>query len=139
MWCRISIKISGPLLDRIDLQLEVPPVNPWDLSSNTHGEESSVVAKRVEKAIQFSQKRFEGTGILRNAEADGIFLTQHAHMEEDSLSILRDAAEKMRLSARGYHRIIRVARTIADMEFSDTIKKHHVYEALSFKNPLKSV
>lgn len=129
-------KISGPLLDRIDLQIEVPAVNPWDMTKAT-SESSADVAERVKKAIEFSRKRFEGSPILRNAEADGTFLEKHALIEKEALNFLQLAAEKLRLSARGYHRAIRVARTIADLAQSDTIKGMHIKEALFYKNPLK--
>ncbi len=129
-------KISGPLLDRIDLQIEVPAVNPWDLT-NSNSESSQTVSERVKKALEFSKKRFEGTSILRNAEADGVFLEKHALIEQDSLRFLQSAAEKMHLSARGYHRTIRVARTIADLAQSETIQLLHIKEALFYKNPLK--
>lgn len=130
-------KISGPLLDRIDLQLEVPAVNPWELSTTQKGESSKSVAKRVQQAILFAKKRFEGTGILRNAEADGSFLENNIHLDTDARHLLQTAAEKMRLSARGYHRIIRVSRTIADLELADNITKTHINEALSYRNPLR--
>ena len=129
-------KISGPLLDRIDLQIEVPAVNPWELTLET-GDSSQTVAARVKKAIEFAQERYKNTSILRNAEADGIFLEKHAKLEEEALHFLQAAAEKLHLSARGYHRTIRVARTIADLEQSEIIQTEHIKEALFYKNPLK--
>lgn len=129
-------KISGPLLDRIDLQIEVPAVNPWDLTKAT-GETSKTVAERVKKALDFSKERFRNSNILRNAEADGLFLEKYAKMENDALQFLQTAAEKLNLSARGYHRSIRVARTIADLAQSETIQNIHIKEALFYKNPLK--
>ena len=131
-------KISGPLLDRIDLQLEVPAINPWDLGSTQKGESSATVAKRVKQALEFSKDRFKNTGILQNAQIDGTLLEEFAHMSNDAKKALQLAAEKMRLSARGYHRVIRVARTIADLALEESISTHHIGEALSFKNPLKS-
>ncbi|MBO7245051.1 MAG: YifB family Mg chelatase-like AAA ATPase [Alphaproteobacteria bacterium] len=129
-------KISGPLLDRIDLQIEVPAVNPWDLTKST-GENSATVANRVKKALEFAKERFKETPILRNAEADGSFLEKYACIEDEALKFLQSAAQKLHLSARGYHRTIRVARTIADLSQSDSIKSLHVKEALFYKNPLK--
>ncbi|MBQ9090224.1 MAG: YifB family Mg chelatase-like AAA ATPase [Alphaproteobacteria bacterium] len=130
-------KLSGPLLDRIDLQIEVPAVHPWELAHVPSGEESAVVRQRVQKARLFALHRFEGTPYLNNAQADGSFLEKIAHMDTDSLTLLQKAAEQLRLSARGYHRIIRIARTIADMNESEQVLKIHVTEALSFRNPLQ--
>lgn len=130
-------KISGPLLDRIDLQIEVPAVNPWELSSVSKGESSQLVQERVLKAKLFAQSRFKGTPFTNNAQADGTFLEKIACLDVDALKLLQQAAEKLMLSARGYHRIIRVARTIADMAESENISKIHIGEALSFRNPLQ--
>lgn len=132
-------KISGPLLDRIDLQLDVPAINPWDLSPSQKGESSKVVADRVKKALDFSKSRFKNTNILQNAQIDGAQLEEYAHLTNDARILLQSAAEKLRLSARGYHRIIRVARTIADLALEDVITPQHINEALSFKNPLKTI
>ncbi len=130
-------KISGPLLDRIDLQLEVPAVNPWELDSTAGGESSATIAARVQEAIRFSAHRFKGTTMHRNAEADGTFLEEMAKLETDAQQLLRLAAERFMLSARGYHRIIRVARTIADLAHCPVIQKNHMSEALSFRNPFQ--
>jgi magnesium chelatase family protein len=130
-------KISGPLLDRIDLQIEVPAVNPWDSSVVSKGESSRIVQEKVIKAKLFAQNRFQGTPFINNAQADGSFLEKIACLDADSLKLLQQAAEKLMLSARGYHRIIRVARTIADMAESEHISKIHISEALSFRNPLQ--
>lgn len=130
-------KISGPLLDRIDLQLEVPAINPWDLGTTQKGESSKTVAQRVKQAHEFSKLRFKGTGILQNAQIDGTLLEEYAHLTNEAKNTLQQAAEKMRLSARGYHRVIRVARTIADLALEEAISIQHVKEALSFKNPLR--
>ncbi len=130
-------KISGPLLDRIDLQLEVPAINPWDLGTTQKGESSKTVAQRVKQALEFSKLRFKGTGILQNAQIDGTLLEEYAHLTNEAQNTLQQAAEKMRLSARGYHRVIRVARTIADLALEEAISIQHVKEALSFKNPLR--
>lgn len=130
-------KISGPMLDRIDLHVDVPAVAPWDLGSKGGSEDSATIAARVLRAIDFGKHRFEGLSVSKNAEAEGATLESMAHMAEDAKTLLIQAAEKLMLSARGYHRIMRVARTIADMEASETILKHHVAEALSFRKPIR--
>lgn len=130
-------KISGPLLDRIDLQIEVPAVNPWELSGVSSGESSKMVATRVQKALAFSADRFKKTPFCRNAELDGVFLEQVAQIEPEAQTLLQKAAERFVLSARGYHRIIRIARTIADLAYTPVIQKKHITEALSFRNPLQ--
>lgn len=129
-------KISGPLLDRIDLHVDVPAVAPWELSQGG-GESSAVIRARVQKAIDFAAHRFKDLPIQKNAQADGTLLEKIALLEDDAQKLLITAAEKLMLSARGYHRIMRVARTIADLEQSETIRKIHVAEALSFRKPLK--
>lgn len=129
-------KISGPLLDRIDLHVDVPAVAPWELGQGG-GESSAVIRKRVERAIEFSADRFKELPIQKNAQADGNILEKIACMQDDAKALLITAAEKLMLSARGYHRIMRVARTIADLEQSESIKKIHISEALSFRKPLK--
>ena len=132
-------KISGPFLDRIDLQIEVPAVQPWELSYLRPGESSIKVLERVQRALDFAKKRFEGTSITKNADADGTFLEQHALLEPDAVKVLQLAAEKFKLSARGYHRTIRVARTIADLALSETIHRIHVQEALAYRNPFRRI
>ena len=130
-------KLSGPLLDRIDLQVEVPAVKPWELAFVPTGESSAVVRERVRKARAFAGDRFKNTPFFNNAQADGAFLEKIAPLDSEALSILQKAAEKLHLSARGYHRVIRVARTLADMNESETITKFHISEALSFRTPLQ--
>lgn len=130
-------KISGPLLDRIDLHVDVPAVAPWDLGSKGGSEDSATLRARVQQAIDFGKHRFEGLSISKNAEADGSTLEKMAQMTPEAKTLLIEAAEKLMLSARGYHRIMRVARTIADLEACETILPHHVAEALSFRKPLR--
>lgn len=130
-------KLSGPLLDRIDLQIEVPSVNPWELATAPTGETSAAVRARVHKARSFAKDRFAETPYTCNAQADGSFLEKIARLDSQAVSYLQHAAEKLMLSARGYHRIIRVARTLADMNESEIVTKMHIVEALSFRNPLQ--
>ena len=126
-------KLSGPLLDRIDLQIDVPAVPPWQLKETRGGESSADILKHVMAVLEFSAPRFQNMPISKNAQADGVVLEEIAHLSDEAKNLLVQAAEKWLFSARSYHRLIRIARTIADMEFSDEIKKNHMAEALSFR------
>ena len=125
-------RISGPMLDRIDMQIEVPLIQPWELGQHKTGESSDVIRKRVEAAIAFAKERFETFKIHNNAEAEGKILEQIAPMTGEAEKFLMTAAQKLMLSGRGYHRMIRVARSIADLDMSEVIKPEHIAEALSF-------
>ncbi len=126
-------KISGPMFDRIDLHVDVPAVDPLDLSAPPAKENSATVAARVAQARAVQSKRYEGESITCNAEADGEILEAVAAPDADGRALLTQAAEKMRLSARGYHHILRVARTIADLDASAGVKRPHIAEALSYR------
>jgi len=125
-------RISGPMLDRFDIQIEVPLIQPWEFSSQKTGETSATVQKRVLQAIDFAKDRFKAHKIHNNAEADGKILDQIVSLAPEVEKFLMSAAQKMMLSGRGYHRMLRVARTIADLEASATVEITHVTEALSF-------
>ncbi len=130
-------KISGPLFDRIDLHVDVPAVSAADLTLPPPAEGSSQVAARVAAARARQADRYAELSpehpIRTNAEADGKLLEQVAEPGEAGQRLLTEATEKMRLSARGYHRVLRVARTIADMEGTERVARTHVAEALSFR------
>lgn len=126
-------KISGPLLDRIDLHVEVDAVRAADLALPPPKEGSAEVALRVARARAIQTDRLEGTKLRTNAELDGDLLDEQATPDEAGRRLLLQAAEAMRLSARGYTRILRVARTIADLERADVVRKVHVAEALSYR------
>ncbi|MCT2398113.1 YifB family Mg chelatase-like AAA ATPase [Novosphingobium mangrovi (ex Huang et al. 2023)] len=126
-------KVSGPLLDRIDLHVEVDPVRAADLALPPPAEGSAEVAARVAHARQIQTARLDGTGKRTNADLDGDLLELHATPEEAGRKLLMQAAEAMRLSARGYTRILRVARTIADLAGAKDIGRIHVAEALSYR------
>jgi magnesium chelatase family protein len=130
-------KISGPLFDRIDLHMEVPPVSPADLSLPPAAEGSAEVAARVAAARRLQAERFErlaaGRTIRCNAEADGQLLEGIAAPDPQGRTLLTEAAERMRLSGRGYHRVLRVARTLADLDHSEGVRRIHVAEALSYR------
>lgn len=130
-------KISGPLFDRIDLHVEVPAVSPADLSLPPPAEGSADVAARVAAARALQAERFAKAApdraIRCNAEADGQLLEEIASPEADGRTLLTQAAEHMRLSARGYHRVLRVARTLADLADCETVRRIHVAEALTYR------
>ena len=129
-------RVSGPLLDRIDLHVEVAGVSAADLSLPPPAEGSEAVAERVARARSVQSRRFEGQGLRTNAEADGAVLDQVATPDEPGRRLLNDAAAAMRLSARGYHRVLRVARTIADLAGAREVGRIHVAEALSYRRPM---
>jgi magnesium chelatase family protein len=126
-------RISGPLFDRIDMHIEVSGVSAADLSLPPAAEGSAEVAKRVGAARQRQRDRFKDTGLRTNAEAEGELLDRIATPDVEGAKLLKDAAERMKLSARGYHRVLKVARTIADLAGAETVGKAHVAEALSYR------
>lgn len=126
-------KVSGPLLDRIDLHVEVDPVSAADLALPPPAEGSAQIAARVAQARAVQSARLEGTAMRSNAELSGDALETHATPDEAGHKLLMQTAETMRLSARGYTRILRVARTIADLAGAGSIGRIHMAEALSYR------
>ena len=132
---RYLSKISGPLLDRIDLHVEVPVVPFSQLSQMRSGESSSAIRERVIKARQIQQHRYKDyKGIYCNAQMTERMIHLFAKPDERSLDMLRTAMERLSLSARAYSRILKVARTIADLEGSEKIQSHHIAEAIGYRN-----
>ena len=127
-------RISGPLMDRFDLRVEVPPVAFTDLDLPDASESSAVVAARVAAARDIQTARFAGHERARvNADAEGHLLEEIATPDPEGRALLIKVAERFGLSARGYHRVLRVARTIADLDGSDKVRRPHVAEAVSYR------
>jgi magnesium chelatase family protein len=132
---RYMSRISGPLLDRIDLHVEVPVVPFKDLSQMAPGEPSSAIRERVIKARQMQEERFKDyKGIYANAQMTERLLHQFAEPDAESLEMLRMAMERLKLSARAYSRILKVARTIADLAGSEKVQSMHIAEAIGYRS-----
>ena len=127
-------RISGPLMDRFDLRVEVPPVAFTDLDLPETGESSGEVASRVDQARRAQSARFADHPVARvNADMEGHLLDEMARPDDEGRALLVKVAERFGLSARGYHRVLRVARTIADLEGAQDVRKPHVAEAVSYR------
>ncbi|EJF85442.1 YifB family Mg chelatase-like AAA ATPase [Bartonella rattimassiliensis] len=136
--CQIDYqsRISGPLLDRIDLRIDVPALTAMDLMEPEHSEKSCDVAKRVTRCRTIQVKRFATLGldhIRTNGDCPAKIIEQIAIPDKNAATLLRNVSEKMHLSARAYHRILKVARTIADLDGSDKLSRHHLAEAISYR------
>jgi magnesium chelatase family protein len=129
-------RISGPLFDRIDLHVDVPALAPQEMTQPSSGEARTAVAARVALAREIQAERFatlQQTGIRTNTEAEGELLDKIAVLDDKGRELLLRATERLHLTARGYHRVLRVARTIADLEGVDSIARSHIGEAISFR------
>jgi magnesium chelatase family protein len=130
---RYQKKISGPLLDRIDLHVEVPRVKFDKLASDTLGESSANIRERVEEARNIQTARFRDTNIHCNSEMRNMEIREFCKLDDQSIDLLRAAVTQMHLSARAYNRILKLARTIADLGKSNNIQLDHIAEALQFR------
>lgn len=132
-------RVSGPLMDRIDLRLDVPAVSLADLDLPDGGESSATVAARVARARDRQAARYANAGATRlNADAEGRLLEEIAAPDAEGRALLLKAADRFGLSARGYHRVLRVARTIADLDGSDGVRRPHVAEALGYRQGVRA-
>ena len=131
---KYKAKISGPLLDRIDIQVQVDGVKYSELSSDEETETSETVKKRVDRTRLIQKERFKNDGILTNADMGERQIKKYCVLSADCEKILRGAYERLGLSPRARSRIIKVARTIADMELSDKILPQHILEAISYRH-----
>ena len=133
---RYRSRLSGPLLDRIDLVIEMPEVSYDELSSKPAGESSAEIRLRVNAARELQRERFQGEGILTNAEMNAAQIRRYCTPEGSSAALMQQAFIKLRLSARAYNRILKVARTIADLDRSERIEYNHYAEAIQYRSVL---
>ena len=127
-------KISGPLLDRMDIHIEVTPVKYQKLSTREKAENSANIRKRVNKARKIQRERYKDYGIFSNAELTPMLIQQYCALDEAGTQLLQNAFEKLGLSARAQSRILKVARTIADLEGEKKIQIKHLAEAIQYRN-----
>lgn len=130
---KYSRKISGPLQDRIDIHIEVPRVKYEKLESEKEGETSEIIRKRIEKARNVQRERFKNQKSFTNSEMSQKELKIFCQLEDESKELIKQAVNQMSLSARSYYKILKVARTIADLEGSDNIKTNHLAESLQYR------
>lgn len=131
---RYRDKISGPILDRIDIHIEVAPVEYEQLSSKTKEEKSADIKRRVDKARAVQQKRFAGTGISCNAKMTPKLTKEYCVLTDEADNLLKISFDKLGLSARAYDKILRIARTIADLDGSEKIELAHIAEAIQYRS-----
>ena len=126
-------RISGPFIDRVDIFIEVPHIDYEKLTDDRLGEPSDKVKIRVKDARFLQLKRFQGTKLTCNAEMTPTEVREFCQAEESAQSLLKAAMKQLYLSARGFHRILKLARTIADLENAGIIKAHHLAEAIQYR------
>ena len=127
-------KISGPILDRIDLHIEVPRLNFEKMQSTTKNESSATIRQRIEKALEMQAQRFAHTEFKYNSEMRAQDVKKYCPLDQPSINLLRSAMNQLHLSARAYHRILKVSRTIADLEQAEKISSKHIAEALQYRS-----
>lgn len=130
---RYRSRISGPLLDRIDLHIEVPSLRYKNLSQEGSEEESKSIRERVKKAREIQYKRFSKTKIYCNSQMVSRYIKKFCQIDSESSKLLEMVVDRLGLSARAYTRILKVARTIADLENSENIRAYHVSEAIQYR------
>ncbi len=130
---RYQQRISGPFIDRVDIFVEVPHIDYEKLADNRLGESSAKVQARVTASRERQLKRFAGTRLTSNAEMTPTEVREFCQLEDTGQSLLKAAMKQMYLSARAFHRILKLARTIADLEDTGTIKAHHIAEAIQYR------
>lgn len=134
-------RISGPLMDRFDINIQVPPVSPWDIADTKKGESSAQIRERVVAARKVQQQRFIQLGypqLRTNSQLKGDLLDEVVQLDAEAKRLLVGFADKMKMSARAYHRILKLARTIADLQNEKNVSKVHIAEALSYRYVMPS-
>jgi magnesium chelatase family protein len=131
---RYRSRLSGPLLDRIDIQIEVPAVKYRELTDRTDGESSAKIVGRVEKARELQLDRFQGTKVHCNAQMTSRLIRKYCEPDPAGHRLLEVVTERMGFSARAFTRILKVARTIADLDGNETIKEQHIAEAIQYRS-----
>ena len=131
---RYRSKISGPLLDRIDIHVEVPAVPHKDLMVDAHSESSEAIRQRVVAARQLQIQRFKRTKIYCNAQMASRHIRAHCRIGEDANCVLESAIDRLGLSARAFNRILKISRTIADLDAMADIQVHHITEAIQYRS-----
>jgi magnesium chelatase family protein len=127
-------RISGPLMDRIDIHIEVPSVRYKDLTGKSAGESSGAIKERIERARRIQKRRFAGERIQFNARMSDSQIKAFCSVDDDSQKLMEMAIEKLGLSARAYTKVLKVARTIADLDEEEKILSSHVAEAIQYRN-----
>ena len=134
-------RISGPLMDRFDIHIQVPPVSPWEMSKVKKGESSAVIRQRVIAARKIQEERFKKLGyptLHTNSQLKGDLLEDVTKLDAETQKMLIAFADKMKMSARAYHRTLKLARTIADLQNEQKVSKVHIAEALSYRYVMPS-
>jgi len=131
---RYRARISGPLLDRIDLHVEAPALSITELRDTRPGESSAAIRARVETARSVQRARFHATSVQANARMTQTQIKQHCHLDSTLGDLLQQAMEQLHLSARAYDRILKVARTIADLAGAERIEPAHLLEAIQYRS-----
>ena len=131
---RYWAKISGPLLDRIDIHVEVPSVDWRDLTGKEDGESSQQIRVRINRARNIQLDRLEKHRIFSNAQMKASLIKKYSALDQGSLDFLEKVVERLGLSAHAYHRVLKIARTIADLDESENIESNHVAEAVQYRS-----